>query len=99
MIRNPLFWIICCCTVGEDSTRSQMKPKSVELQKTKHMLIFKVHGGANIKISNYFTIIEAHFVDYYFEILRHDEDPVVQIMEIKPRNKDLRHSLERSHFK
>lgn len=32
MTRNPRFCIICCCTVCDVSTNSQMKPKSLELQ-------------------------------------------------------------------
>lgn len=33
MTRNPRFWIMCCCTVCELSTSSQMKPNNFELAK------------------------------------------------------------------
>lgn len=33
MTRKPRFWIMCCCTVWELSTSSQMKPNNLELLK------------------------------------------------------------------
>lgn len=37
--RKPRFWIMCCCTVCEVSTSSQMNPRSFELQRKKNYLI------------------------------------------------------------
>lgn len=44
MTRKPRFWIMCCWTVGEDSTNSQINSSSLELKEQ-----VKVLWGGNPK--------------------------------------------------
>lgn len=47
MTRKPRFWIMCCCTVDELSTSSQMKPSSFELLTQTYCLKVKIWTTAN----------------------------------------------------
>lgn len=58
MTRKPRFWIMCCCTVEELSTSSQMKPSSFELLTQTHCLQLKSEPQKTVK--NRKKIIYTH---------------------------------------